>query len=62
MQLDPNRFQPDGISEDDDISDQDDEEEEAIDVSFLHKYCGSQRLTTIKWLELHTEAVQKRSY
>ena len=37
-----------------------DEEEEAIDVSFLRKECGSQRLTTTQWLELHTEAVQKK--
>ena len=48
-----------GTSEDDETSDQEDEEEEAIDVSFLHKECGSQSLTT-QWLELHTEAVQKK--
>lgn len=30
-----------GTSEDDEISDQDDEEQEAIEVSFLYKECGS---------------------
>ena len=49
-----------GTSEDEETSDQEDEEEEAIDVSFLRKECGSQRLTTTQWLELHTEAVQKK--